>query len=1044
MISRNGFGRSSSSFTFASIIISTALFTPPVLNAQQLEEIIVTAQRREQSLQEVPISLDVFTGADISKQGFNTMEDLSKYSASVIIMDRSNRVNTTIRGFGTVAGSSQTLVSSAPFFVDGIHLGATQMAKVGFLDTERVEILKGPQPLHFGMNAVSGAFNIISRRPSPDWEGDITAEFGNDASRNVSGGFGGPLTETLGIRLAALYEGSDGPLLNIVGGEKYGGGETLGGRILLQWAPNDKIDMVTKFEASRTRNFNDLNVGCLTGLPLTGYATASPLNSSMTEGIDFGNTQAVLAGPPLGLSTAESMALAWYPEVGEGQDCFKSKYGMTRGGPYLAPPDNVTQINQRGLFSGGIFEGMIDARAAADAILNSPDGSISFAGTPNGGLSGKDNNDSMNALVDITYSFDNGIIFNSQTGMIWFNTDSNEENCACPFFTNQDGRGMDLDQFSQNLRLQSRTEGYDLDFAGGTNLEFMLGASYQEWEKDMFDNPIRPNLRTGQRFNNSWEDARWITGMWELTFNFMDKQLSVGVGGRLTKDTKHMFLMGSASQWIFDEIPCDPAGGDANPATCLADPNFKWVNPNLTTRTSFDPSNPAQRVSAGNRASNNIHGVRVDSPVILLNDVDMNNLWTPWRWNGNSIVPLNYRSPGGAIPVGITAPVYDVRSQAGEGPWGDCDSCLADPEMDVTDYNNQFVISYTPNALNGDHTIYTKYAEAFKGPVSDTAQATIPASLSELVFLPEYITAYEVGARGNLLDNRIRYDITTFKNNFKDVQLGAAGTVSDPLEVSSVQLNAAKQVVKGLEFSITTAVTENLTVNLSGALMDGKMAELDGGGCSNDEIIAVSVDAVGNAGGQRGSAPSAAELAQANNYLNRLGPTRRAVLLDRAGNLPQEYFRNGGCRLVAGIGADGLEFPFETISRNGEDAAYTPDWKFVLDVDYRLPVLDTYEVFVNARGFLSDSWIMSSEIFDRSIMYNKHGDLNLLAGFGPQDGNWRVAGFVRNMFEVKPSFNKEYKLDPIGFITAGQESEVRGLGDSAWMSYGIRLEYYYR
>ena len=173
-----------------------------------------------------------------------------------------------------------------------------------------------------------------------------------------------------------------------------------------------------------------------------------------------------------------------------------------------------------------------------------------------------------------------------------------------------------------------------------------------------------------------------------------------------------------------------------------------------------------------------------------------------------------------------------------------------------------------------------------------------------------------------------------------------------------------------------------------------------------------------------------------------MGPTRSANLVARAGNLPTEFFINGGCRMVPGIGADGVtEFAEETINRSGEQAAYTPDWKLVLGVDYRLPLLDTYEIFFNAKGFISDGWLQSSEIFDRTISYHKHGDLNLLAGFGPQNGTWRLSGYVRNLFEAKPFFDQEYELEQHGYITAGHESEVRGMGESAFMSYGVRLEY---
>ncbi len=1035
MFSCNRFTQHSLSLVATAIIVSTVVFTPPRLNAQQLEEIIVTAQRREQNLQEVPISIDVFTGADISIQGYSTMEDLSKYTPSVMILDRSNRVNATIRGFGTVAGSAQSLVSSVPFFVDGIHLGATQMAKIAFLDTERVEILKGPQPLYFGMNAVSGAFNITSRRPSAEWEGDATAEFGNDDNRSIQGGVGGPVSDTLGMRMAGMYQAGSGPLLNAVDGQKYGGGETMGGRILLQWTPNDKIDVVTKFEVADRKGSNDLDTGCLVDGDLFGYREVPLTSPGVNEAaVNFGNERSIWAPPPKGIPGGELLGLKWYPTDQEGQDCFGDKYGLSRGGPFLAPLANISQESGR-----NVGDGMIDIRAAVDHAYRSPDGSISHAGTPHRGLEGMDDTKSKNALLDITYRLDNGMSLNSQTGMIWFDSASSEENSQSPFFGNGNARLMDLDQFSQNLRLTSRPEGYNLDFAGGTRLEFMLGATFQEWQKEFTDNSVRANLRQGQRYNEAWEDARWFSGMWELSFGIMDDQLTFTAGGRWTKDEKQLALTPYASQWIFAQKPCDPAGTDANPATCLADPEMKWVNPKLTTFTAYDPSNTAQRTILTGTGNASISGVRVDSPVIFFNDVDMNNLWTARRWNGVTRVPLNWRGPNGAIAVGLTAPTA-IRGTAEGGPYGKCDTCVADIDLSTSDYNNQFVLSYTPSALDRNHTFYAKYAEAFKGAVGETGQATIPP-VDEMTLLPEYITAYEVGARGTLFDNRMRYDVTAFYNDFKDVQMGAARLQSNVDGQNSVALNGPRQVVEGLEFGFTAAATDRLTFNLGGTLMDGTMKALDGGGCSADEVIAVSMDVIHNNGGQRGSPGTAAERTSAQTNLNLIGPTRVATLRARAGNLPDVYFINGGCRLQDGPGVGGVTFGPETMNRSGEEAAFTPNWKFVLGVDYRLPVLDTYEIFFNARGFVSDGYLNSSEIFDRASAWQDHADLNLLVGFGPLDGNWRLSGYVRNLMEAKPSFRQEYELELVGFFTAGQESETRGLSNSSWSSYGVRLEY---
>ncbi len=259
--------------------VITLSFGAVNLQAQVLEEVVVTAQRREQSLQEVPISVNVYSGEQIDLQGYKNLDDLARYSATVNIADGTSSQNTTIRGFGT-AGTSLTLTSATPLFVDGVHFGKSSMIKNAFMDTERVEVLNGPQSLHFGMNASAGAFNITSKRPTDAWEGDIAAEFGNDGKRELFGAIGGPINDTWGIRLAGSYDALDGLLIDRVSHNKFPQFESLGGRGIVEWTPNEKFTAMTKFELNRQRNGGEMLTGCVApGRPL-GYSE-SPL-----EGID--------------------------------------------------------------------------------------------------------------------------------------------------------------------------------------------------------------------------------------------------------------------------------------------------------------------------------------------------------------------------------------------------------------------------------------------------------------------------------------------------------------------------------------------------------------------------------------------------------------------------------------------------------------------------------------------------------------------------------------------------------------------------------------
>lgn len=190
------------------------------LQAQQLEEVIVTAQRREQSLQEVPISIHAVSGLELNKQGFRTMEDLGQFSPSVEMNESLHEWSVTIRGMGNDV-AAMAVEQSAPIFVDGVHMGRPSMIKGAFMDVERVEVLTGPQPIYFGQNATAGAFSITTKKPTDEWEGDATAEFGNFGRINFKGGIGGPITDTLGIRVAGQWDSTGGHLTDYYTGNKF-------------------------------------------------------------------------------------------------------------------------------------------------------------------------------------------------------------------------------------------------------------------------------------------------------------------------------------------------------------------------------------------------------------------------------------------------------------------------------------------------------------------------------------------------------------------------------------------------------------------------------------------------------------------------------------------------------------------------------------------------------------------------------------------------------------------------------------------------------
>jgi len=216
------------------------------------DEIVVTAQLRSQRLQDVPISIEVITGEQRIEENQNSLFDLQESvpSLHIGVGGPSNRIF--MRGIGS--GTNASFDQSVGTFIDGVYHGRSRLSSGTFLDLERVEILKGPQSTFFGNNAIAGAFSIVTAKPKDYLDGWVRALYGEDGQYAVEGAIGGPITETLGIRVAAGVNGMDGWIENVGTGNDGPLEDNLAGRVTLVFTPSTDFDMTLKVDGSRNRN----------------------------------------------------------------------------------------------------------------------------------------------------------------------------------------------------------------------------------------------------------------------------------------------------------------------------------------------------------------------------------------------------------------------------------------------------------------------------------------------------------------------------------------------------------------------------------------------------------------------------------------------------------------------------------------------------------------------------------------------------------------------------------------------------------------------
>ena len=140
-----------------------------------LEEILVTAQKRQESLQDVPVSVAVVTGDRLQEIGIDNLDDLAPYIPNFSKGESGAGPVVRIRGIAT--GANPAFEQSVVSYTDDIAMSRAPLVRIPFMDLERVEVLRGPQNVLFGKNAVAGAISAVSARPTEEFEGKVSLRY---------------------------------------------------------------------------------------------------------------------------------------------------------------------------------------------------------------------------------------------------------------------------------------------------------------------------------------------------------------------------------------------------------------------------------------------------------------------------------------------------------------------------------------------------------------------------------------------------------------------------------------------------------------------------------------------------------------------------------------------------------------------------------------------------------------------------------------------------------------------------------------------------
>jgi iron complex outermembrane receptor protein len=242
------------------------LILPAYAQQGGVEEIVVTARRRAETLQEVPLAVSVVSGLEIEQLGLQDVTDLygrvpGLYFAKGSITNPTTSNNyLIIRGIGWNAG----LEPAVGVFVDGMYLPQIGY-DLSFLDVDRVEVLRGPQGTLFGRNTQGGALNIVTRKPGEEFRGSVRAEYAEFDSWRMSGSLGGPMGDTVFADIGVDYAKTDGYIDNVVLNEDAIPSERTSARGVVRWTPTEALEVMVIADAS-LRSFNEMVRGVPIGV----------------------------------------------------------------------------------------------------------------------------------------------------------------------------------------------------------------------------------------------------------------------------------------------------------------------------------------------------------------------------------------------------------------------------------------------------------------------------------------------------------------------------------------------------------------------------------------------------------------------------------------------------------------------------------------------------------------------------------------------------------------------------------------------------------
>lgn len=260
----------------AAMTVASSASAQDAADVSAVEEVVVTAQKRAENIQDVPLSIMAVSEKAMEARGIDDVKGLERVVPNLRLdtIAQQSGVALRIRGFG--ASSNAAIDPSVAPYIDGVFLPRPGAMLTTFLDVQSVEVLRGPQGTLFGRNATVGAISLRTNAPAPRFGAKVAAEAGSYGTFKGEGMINVPVGETFAVRFAGVATDTDGYIKNRQDGKTYGQSDTVAGRLSAKWDVSDNLTWTVRADYARTNGdgvpLNQVDTSTATPQQLANFA----------------------------------------------------------------------------------------------------------------------------------------------------------------------------------------------------------------------------------------------------------------------------------------------------------------------------------------------------------------------------------------------------------------------------------------------------------------------------------------------------------------------------------------------------------------------------------------------------------------------------------------------------------------------------------------------------------------------------------------------------------------------------------------------------